>query len=161
MPPPPDSDRVAAVFFDDTLIYRYVDMLATTGVERGLIGPREAPRLWERHIFNCAAVAPAFGPGSRVADVGSGAGLPGLVLALARPDLDVTLIEPLLRRTTFLSEVVAALAIPNVTVLIVQSLQSCMRQTTCIHQRFRYDGSTKTEFDSFEWWSNGVGCKPD
>jgi 16S rRNA (guanine527-N7)-methyltransferase len=116
-PPPPDPDRVAAVFFDDTLIYRYVDMLATAGVERGLIGPREAPRLWERHIFNCAAAAAAFGPDGRVADVGSGAGLPGLVLALARPDLDVTLIEPLLRRTTFLSEVVADLGLSNVTVL--------------------------------------------
>ena len=116
-PPPPDHDRVAAVFFDDSLIYRYVDMLASAGVERGLIGPREAPLLWERHIFNCAAVAPAFAEASRVADVGSGAGLPGLVLALARPDLDVTLVEPLLRRTTFLSEVVDTLGLSNVTVL--------------------------------------------
>jgi 16S rRNA (guanine527-N7)-methyltransferase len=116
-PPPPDPDRVAAVFFGDSLIYRYVDILARAGVERGLIGPREAPRLWERHIFNCAAVAPAFAAQSRIADVGSGAGLPGVVLALARPDLDVTLIEPLQRRTTFLSEVVDTLGLPNVTVL--------------------------------------------
>ena len=116
-PPPPDPDRVAAVFFDDSLIYRYVDLLAHAGVERGLIGPREAPRLWDRHIFNCAAAAPAFAEGSRVADVGSGAGLPGVVLALARPDLDVTLIEPLLRRVAFLSEVVDTLGLENVAVL--------------------------------------------
>ena len=108
---------MAAVFFDDSLIYRYVDLLAHAGVERGLIGPREAPRLWDRHIFNCAAAAPAFADGSRVADVGSGAGLPGVVLALARPDLDVTLIEPLLRRATFLSEVVDTLDLANVAVL--------------------------------------------
>jgi 16S rRNA (guanine527-N7)-methyltransferase len=108
---------VAAVFFHDSAIYRFVDMLATDGVVRGLIGPREAPRLWDRHIFNCAAPAAAFPQGSRVADVGSGAGLPGVVLAIARPDLDVTLIEPLLRRTTFLDEAVAELELGNVTVL--------------------------------------------
>ena len=116
-PPPPDPDRVAAVFFADSAIYRFVDMLATEGVVRGLIGPREAPRLWDRHIFNCAAPAAAFPQGARVADVGSGAGLPGVVLAMARADLDVTLIEPLLRRTTFLDEVVEELGLANVTVL--------------------------------------------
>jgi 16S rRNA (guanine527-N7)-methyltransferase len=108
---------VAAVFFDDSAIYRYVDMLATEGVVRGLIGPRETPRLWDRHIFNCAAPAPAFPHQATVADVGSGAGLPGVVLALARPDLQVTLIEPLLRRTRFLDHVVETLALPNVSVL--------------------------------------------
>ncbi len=92
-------------------------MLASVGTERGLIGPREVPRLWDRHIRNCAAAAPAFPQGSRVADVGSGAGLPGLVLALARPDLRVTLIEPLLRRTTFLTEAVAALGLTTVEVV--------------------------------------------
>ena len=116
-PPPPDPDRVAAVFFDDSTIYRYVDMLATDGVVRGLIGPREAPRLWDRHVFNCAAPAPAFPQGALVVDVGSGAGLPGVVLAIARPDLSVTLVEPLLRRTRFLDEVVDRLALPNVTVV--------------------------------------------
>ena len=91
----------------------YVDLLASAGVERGLIGPREVPRLWDRHILNCAVVSdPATDlvpQGSLVADVGSGAGLPGLVWAIARPDVRVLLIEPLLRRSTFLSEAVASL----------------------------------------------------
>lgn len=88
---------------------RYVDMLATDGVERGLIGPREAERLWERHILNCVVLEQLIPAGATVADVGSGAGLPGIVLALVRPDLRVTLIEPLLRRATFLTETIAAL----------------------------------------------------
>jgi 16S rRNA (guanine527-N7)-methyltransferase len=94
-------------------IYRFVDLLTTAGVERGLIGPREAPRLWERHIANCGVIAPAFAPSARVADIGSGAGLPGLVLALARPDLHLVLVEPLLRRTQFLAEAISALGIDN------------------------------------------------
>lgn len=94
----------------------YAHLLATDGVERGLIGPREVPRLWDRHLGNCAVLAPLLPAGGSVADVGSGAGLPGLVLAIARPDIRVTLIEPLLRRTTFLLEAVAALALTNVVV---------------------------------------------
>jgi 16S rRNA (guanine527-N7)-methyltransferase len=93
----------------------FADILATRGVERGLIGPREVPRLWSRHLVNCAVVAEEataqIQRGSTVADVGSGAGLPGLVWALVRPDLRVTLIEPLLRRATFLSEVVTELSL--------------------------------------------------
>ncbi len=92
-------------------------MLTFLGVERGLLGPREAPRIWQRHILNCAVVAPAFGAGATVCDLGSGAGLPGVVLALARPDLRVMLLEPLLRRATFLQDVVDALELPQVTVL--------------------------------------------
>lgn len=84
---------------------------------RGLIGPREAPRLWERHLLNCAALAEAVPEGASVCDIGSGAGLPGLVLAIARPDARVTLVEPLLRRTTFLEEVVAELGLEAVTVV--------------------------------------------
>jgi len=99
------------------LAERYVELLASVGVERGLIGPREAPRLWERHVLNCAVVVPRVPVGATVADVGSGAGLPGLVWAIARPDLEVTLIEPLLRRTVFLEEAVAALGLERVTVL--------------------------------------------
>ncbi len=99
-----------------TLARRYADLLATAGVERGLIGPREAPRLWERHLVNCAVLAEVVPEGSAVADIGSGAGLPGLVLALARPDLEVTLVEPLLRRTTFLQEVVDELGLAQVSV---------------------------------------------
>lgn len=89
----------------------FADFVATVGVERGLVGPREVPRIWERHILNCAVVAELIPHGASVADVGSGAGLPGLVLAIARPDLDVHLIEPLLRRTTFLSEAVSLLGL--------------------------------------------------
>ncbi|MGH1564369.1 16S rRNA (guanine(527)-N(7))-methyltransferase RsmG [Mumia sp. DW29H23] len=95
----------------------YVDLLADAGVVRGLIGPREVPRLWDRHILNCGVVAPALPSGASVADVGSGAGLPGMVWAVARPDVSFTLIEPLLRRTTFLEEAVATLGLENVTVL--------------------------------------------
>ena len=95
----------------------YADLLATDGVVRGLIGPREVPRLWERHLLNCAVVEQVVPQGSAVADVGSGAGLPGLVLAIVRPDLSVTLIEPLLRRTTFLAEAVSAVGLTNVEVL--------------------------------------------
>ena len=98
------------------LVERYAVLLATRGVERGLIGPREVPRLWDRHLLNCAALAPALPRDASVADVGSGAGLPGLVLALARPDLSVTLVEPLLRRTVFLQEVVDELALDHVVV---------------------------------------------
>lgn len=94
------------------LAERYVGWLAGAGTERGLIGPREVSRLWDRHVLNSAVVGEWVPEGVRVADIGSGAGLPGLVLALARPDLDVTLVEPLLRRATFLQEVVADLDIP-------------------------------------------------
>ena len=89
----------------------YAALLAGPGVERGLLGPREAPRLWERHLLNCAGLAELVQPGQVVADVGSGAGLPGVVLALQRPDVTVLLVEPLLRRATFLEEVVAELGL--------------------------------------------------
>ena len=95
------------------LAERFADLLATAGVERGLIGPREAPRLWDRHLLNCAMLAEAVPPGVSVADLGSGAGLPGVVLAIARPDLRVTLVEPLERRTVFLHEVVDLLGLPR------------------------------------------------
>lgn len=96
---------------------RYAELLATEGVLRGLIGPREAPRLWDRHLLNCAVLGELIGQGSSVCDIGSGAGLPGIVLAIARPDLTVTLVEPLLRRTKFLDEVVADLGLSNVEVV--------------------------------------------
>ena len=85
---------------------RYAEILAGAGVERGLLGPREVDRVWDRHILNSAAIAELLDPGARIADIGSGAGLPGIPLALARPDLRLTLIEPLLRRSEFLREVV-------------------------------------------------------
>ncbi|WP_078910964.1 16S rRNA (guanine(527)-N(7))-methyltransferase RsmG [Streptomyces sp. NRRL WC-3742] len=96
---------------------RYTELLATAGVSRGLIGPREVPRLWDRHVLNCAVLAELLPEGSTLCDVGSGAGLPGIPVALARPDVSVTLLEPLLRRTTFLEEVVRELGLENVTVL--------------------------------------------
>jgi 16S rRNA (guanine527-N7)-methyltransferase len=95
----------------------YARLLATEATVRGLIGPREVPRLWERHLVNCALVTDLVGPGASVCDIGSGAGLPGLVMAIRRPDLEVTLVEPLLRRTTFLVEAVAALGLDNVEVV--------------------------------------------
>ncbi|MEU4809690.1 16S rRNA (guanine(527)-N(7))-methyltransferase RsmG [Nocardia fluminea] len=96
----------AARVFGDRLdiARRYCAALATAGVERGLIGPREVPRLWERHILNCAVIGELIDEGTSVVDIGSGAGLPGIPLAIARPDLRITLVEPLLRRTIFLSE---------------------------------------------------------
>src|SRR5687768_1964969 len=99
------------------LAQRYADLLATDGVVRGLIGPREAPRLWERHLLNCAVLEELIPEGASVCDIGSGAGLPGVVLAIARPDLRITLVEPLLRRTTFLEEVVETLGLSQVTVV--------------------------------------------
>jgi 16S rRNA (guanine527-N7)-methyltransferase len=111
---PPGPPPAAEAIFGGRLALarRYVDLLASDGVERGLIGPREVARLWDRHVLNCVAVEELIDPGVRVVDVGSGAGLPGIPLALARPDLKVTLMEPMLRRTTFLSEVIEELALP-------------------------------------------------
>ncbi|MHA7177829.1 16S rRNA (guanine(527)-N(7))-methyltransferase RsmG [Arthrobacter sp. Sr24] len=99
------------------LAKRYVEHLATSGIERGLIGPREVPRLWSRHVLNCAVVAELIDDGAKVADVGSGAGLPGLCLAIARPDLYLTLIEPLERRVIWLEEVVMDLGLNNVEII--------------------------------------------
>nr|WP_204035372.1 16S rRNA (guanine(527)-N(7))-methyltransferase RsmG [Micromonospora qiuiae] len=110
---PPELAAAARRLIGDRLdlAAAYAELLVTDGVLRGLIGPREAPRIWDRHLLNCAAVAELIPAGATVLDVGSGAGLPGLVLAIARPDLTVTLIEPLARRTAFLQEVVDALAL--------------------------------------------------
>jgi 16S rRNA (guanine527-N7)-methyltransferase len=90
---------------------RFAHWLAGAGVERGLLGPREVDRIWDRHIANCAVVEELIPVNSKVFDIGSGAGLPGLVLAIVRPDITVGLIEPLMRRSEFLSEVVADLGL--------------------------------------------------
>ena len=92
-------------------IQRYADFLVGAGIERGLIGPREGERIWDRHIFNCLPVTKLLPQGASLFDIGSGAGLPGIVVALARPDLKVTLIEPLERRVEFLKEATAGLDI--------------------------------------------------
>ena len=94
------------------LAVRYAELLAVSGVPRGLIGPREVPRLWERHLLNCAVVGEIIAPGARVVDLGSGAGLPGLPLALARPDLEITLLESMARRNAWLREIVTVLELP-------------------------------------------------
>lgn len=115
----PSAPEVARRVFSSQrlpLAQRYADLLATEGVVRGLIGPREAPRLWDRHLLNCAVLGEWIPQDATVCDIGSGAGLPGLVLAIARPDLRITLVEPLLRRTTFLQEVVDELELGHVRV---------------------------------------------
>ena len=114
---PPAPPAAAAVFGDRLpLAVRYAEMLAGPGVERGLLGPREPARLWERHLLNCAGVSELLAPGELVLDIGSGAGLPGLVLAVLRPDVTIELVEPLLRRATFLTEAVEALGLTHVAV---------------------------------------------
>lgn len=111
-------EAAEAVFGDRVEVaQRYADLLAVEGLVRGLIGPRELPQLWVRHILNCAVVGEVIEPGASVTDIGSGAGLPGIPLALARPDVSVTLIEPLQRRTTFLEEAVSELGLGNVRVV--------------------------------------------
>ncbi|MBO1756260.1 16S rRNA (guanine(527)-N(7))-methyltransferase RsmG [Allobranchiibius sp. CTAmp26] len=114
----PEAPAAAHTVFGERLggAVAYAELLASTGVDHGLIGPREVPRLWERHLLNCAVVGDLIAPDARVADVGSGAGLPGLVLAILRPDLHVTLIEPLQRRVTWLDAAVEELGLINVDV---------------------------------------------
>ncbi len=117
-PPEALADAAHRLFGDRLpLAVEYARMLVTDGGVRGLIGPREAPRIWERHLLNCAVLGELIPPGASVVDVGSGAGLPGIVLSVARPDLTVTLVEPLARRTAFLDEVVDRLGLPQTTVV--------------------------------------------
>jgi 16S rRNA (guanine527-N7)-methyltransferase len=117
--PPTDLADAAATLFGERLplAEEYARRLTTEAILRGLIGPHEGDRVWERHLLNCAVVGELIPMDSYVVDVGSGAGLPGIVLALARPDLSVVLVESLSRRTAFLSEVVSALPLPSVTVV--------------------------------------------
>ena len=114
----PAAPAAAATIFGERLALaeRFAAILADTGVSHGLIGPREVPRLWDRHVVNCAVAHQAFPEGVSVIDVGSGAGLPGLALAVARPDLRLHLVEPMLRRTNWLSMTADALGLDNVTV---------------------------------------------
>jgi len=115
---PADGPEAAEVFgaaLDQAR--RYAELLATDGVTRGLIGPRETERLWDRHLLNCAVVSELLPERGVLVDIGSGAGLPGVVLAMLRPSLQVILLEPLLRRSVFLEECVAELGLSNATVL--------------------------------------------
>lgn len=112
-PPPPVPAVASDVFGDRTGdAVRFVAMLSGDGVARGVIGPREVDRLWERHLLNSAVLGELIPPGLRVLDVGSGAGLPGIALALARPDLTIALLEPMARRVDWLREVVDGFALP-------------------------------------------------
>lgn len=115
--PEPPADAAERFGSGLALARRYAELLAGPGVERGLLGPREVERLWDRHLLNCVALSELIPERSWVVDVGSGSGLPGLVLAIARPDLDVTLLEPLLRRTVFLAECIEELGLRNAEVL--------------------------------------------
>jgi 16S rRNA (guanine527-N7)-methyltransferase len=119
LPPAEFADAARQIFGDRfALAADYARLLVTDGVVRGLIGPREAPRIWERHLANCAVMAEMIPLGASVVDVGSGAGLPGIVLAVARPDLSITLVEPLARRTSFLTEAVEALGLGTAVTVI-------------------------------------------
>jgi 16S rRNA (guanine527-N7)-methyltransferase len=128
LPVPPELEPAARALFGDSLdrAAAYAELLATDGVVRGLIGPREAPRIWERHLLNCAAMAELIPPRASVVDVGSGAGLPGIVLAVARPDLTVFLVEPLARRTAFLAEVVTALDLDRAVTVVRARAEECV-----------------------------------
>ena len=117
MPPPAAPQGGGGVFGGPKARAGRVNQIrAPPRVSHGLIGPREVPRLWERHVLNCAVIADTFAPGARLVDVGSGAGLPGVVLAIVRPDLDVHLVEPMMRRTQWLEGVAADLGLESVTV---------------------------------------------
>lgn len=125
----PVPPSVADVFGDNApLATRFYDLLADQGVLRGLIGPREVDRLWERHLLNSAAVAELIPPNASVVDVGSGAGLPGIPLAIARPDITLTLVEPMLRRTDWLTQVVEQLDL-DVRVLRGRAEEKTVRAT--------------------------------
>ncbi len=111
--------RAAERLFDQRLplARTYAEHLCTTGITHGLLGPREVPRIWSRHVLNCAVLGPELPSGGTVADVGSGAGLPGIALALSRPDVDFMLIEPMERRVDWLDAVVKDLGVDNVQVI--------------------------------------------
>lgn len=115
---PPAAPSGAAAVFGDRMAWavRFAEILADTGVSHGLIGPREVPRLWDRHLLNCAVIQDALPSRARTVDVGSGAGLPGVALAIVRPDVDMHLVEPMLRRTQWLTSTVAELGLDNVTI---------------------------------------------
>jgi 16S rRNA (guanine527-N7)-methyltransferase len=110
--PSEHADAASAIFGPRLdVAQRYAEILAGAAVERGLLGPREADRVWDRHLLNSAAIGELLDLGEQIVDIGSGAGLPGIPLAIARPDLLVVLLEPLLRRSEFLTEVVAELGL--------------------------------------------------
>ncbi|MFI7274091.1 16S rRNA (guanine(527)-N(7))-methyltransferase RsmG [Streptomyces sp. NPDC049879] len=132
VPSPPET---AGRVFGDRLpdAVRYAELLAEVGVRRGLIGPREVPRLWERHLLNCAVLSEVVPEGVTVCDVGSGAGLPGIPLALVRSDLRISLLEPLLRRTSFLQEVVELLGLEDRVTVVRGRAEEVLSTFTPVH----------------------------
>lgn len=138
-PAPPAPPEAAAVFGQRLpLMCRYAERLATDGVTRGLLGPREADRVWDRHLLNSAVLLDLLPPGTDVLDLGSGAGLPGLVVALARPDLRVQLVEPQLRRARFLRECRDDLGVPvEVVHARAQDLTACRQADTVVARAVR------------------------
>ncbi|ARQ69760.1 16S rRNA (guanine(527)-N(7))-methyltransferase RsmG [Streptomyces marincola] len=131
----PEPPAAAREVFGDRLpdAIRYAGLLADVGVGRGLIGPREVPRLWERHLLNCAVLSEVVPEQVTVCDVGSGAGLPGIPLALVRPDLRITLLEPLLRRTNFLNEVVELLGLEEQVTVVRGRAEEVMNTFVPVH----------------------------
>jgi 16S rRNA (guanine527-N7)-methyltransferase len=127
IPSPPES---AKTMFGDRLglAHRYAELLAHIGVEWGLLGPHEVDRVWDRHLVNCGAVAELVEPGERIADIGSGAGLPGLAMLIAKPGLDIVLVDSLLRRTEFLRTVVSELGL-DVEVVRGRAEDAAVRRT--------------------------------
>jgi 16S rRNA (guanine527-N7)-methyltransferase len=123
---PPEAAGIFSGALDQAR--RYAELLATDGVTRGLIGPRETERLWDRHLLNCAVVAELLPEQGELVDIGSGAGLPGIVLAMLRPSLQVILLEPLLRRSVFLEECVAELGLSNATVVRARAEEKAAAQ---------------------------------
>jgi 16S rRNA (guanine527-N7)-methyltransferase len=123
------TEQVSVAFgADSERATRFAELLTVHGVERGLIGPREVDRLWDRHLLNSVAISEFIPEDSSVVDVGSGAGLPGIPLAIARPDLDIVLLEPMARRVVWLEEVVADLELGNVAVVRGRAEEKAIRQ---------------------------------
>ncbi len=146
------TPAAAATLFGDRigLAERYAALLLGPGTVRGLLGPREGTRIWTRHVLNCAVVAELVPAGAAIADLGSGAGLPGIVLAIARPDLTVTLVEPMARRAEFLTEAVDLLGLEGVKV------QRCRAEDLVRTDRGRFDVVTAravTDLLTLSGWS--------
>ena len=133
---PRPSDAVAALFGDSlATAARYAELLATAGIERGLLGPREMPRIWDRHLANSAVVAALVPDSAYLIDLGSGAGLPGIPLACVRSDIRVELVEPQLRRVRFLEQCVGELDLPHVTVTRARAEELAGRGADCVVAR--------------------------
>lgn len=144
VPPGPEVSATAESAFGDRLAtaVRYAGWLAGPGATRGIMGPREAERLWERHLLNCALVADLVPSAAHVIDIGSGGGLPGIVLALARPDLRVTLIDSKVRRTTFLTEVVEDLGLEERVDVVRARAEEMRREADVVTSRAVADLAT-------------------